>query len=123
MFKDLAEQRDRVEEGGLVLGQDLPLAFEVGLDAAENDVPQLDSSHLQLSDLSKGPGSSPAELLTLQRSAVHLVRHRPERLLGVAKKFYRPSDFSLRSWLTLLVNLQPLNKVHEIRDGKPLRNG
>lgn len=28
MFKDLAEQRDRVEEGGLVLGQDLPLAWE-----------------------------------------------------------------------------------------------
>ena len=65
MLKDFTEERDRVQKGRLVLRQDrffacnrlietllkkslsnVGLTFEVGLNAAKDDVPQLDSADL-----------------------------------------------------------------------------
>jgi len=46
MLKDFTEERDRVQKGRLVLRQDRFFAFEVGLNAAKDDVPQLDSADL-----------------------------------------------------------------------------
>jgi len=66
MLKDFTEERNGVEKGRLVLSQDCFFTFEVSLNAAKDDVPQLDSAHLQLGNLTKRSGSSPSKLLAGQ---------------------------------------------------------
>ena len=84
MLKDLAEKRNRVKKGCLVLCQDcflsckiisvsfgfgllVKLTFEVSLNAAKDDVPQLDSAHLGLIDFSANlysPSCQPSKILS-----------------------------------------------------------
>jgi len=123
MLKDFTEERNGVEKGCLVLSQDCFFSFEVSLNAAKDDVPQLDSAHLQLSNLTKRPGCFPSKLLAGQRSPMQLVCHSPKGLLGVAEEFDGSCYFSLCARLPLLVHLQPVNEVHQIWDCEAFRNG
>jgi len=52
---------------------------------------------------------------------MQLVCHRPESLLGVGEEFDGPRYFSLSTRLPLLVHLQPVDKIHQVRDSEAFR--